>query len=351
MGWRGFWVTTIGTAVGLAVGVYALVLVVDPYDTVFFSPPFDREPVTTNQRFSFPALARKRRFDSALIGTTTTRLLEPARFDAELGGSFVNLSMNSGTAWEQLQIFKVFLSRHKRPRTVIFGLDVVWCEAADSYPKFTPRPFPPWLYDDDPWNDLLHLFNLPALEETARQFAYLTGIRAPKYGKDGYTSFLPPRRLYDLEKARHHLYGGAAPRVKAPVAEPVRPGPEARAAWRFATHPLMAEMLRALPEATVKVLMFVPYHHFHQPAPGSRQDAQWTECKRRLTALASRFRNAHVLDFMIRSEITLKDENYWDPLHFDRAIDARLAGLVAAAVNTGRGADGLYRYLTPDSAR
>ncbi len=193
MGWRGFWVTTIGTAAGLAAGVYALVLVVDPYDTVFFSPPFDREPVTTNQRFSFPALARKRRFDSAIIGTSTTRLLEPARFDAELGGSFVNLSMNSGTAWEQSRIFKVFLSRHPRPRTVIFGLDVVWCEAADSYRKFTPRPFPPWLYDDDPWNDLLHLFNLPALEETARQFAYLTGIRAPKYGKDGYTRFLPQR--------------------------------------------------------------------------------------------------------------------------------------------------------------
>ena len=53
MDWRGFWVTTISIAVGLSGTIFALVLVVDPYDTIFFSPPFDREPVTTNQRFSF----------------------------------------------------------------------------------------------------------------------------------------------------------------------------------------------------------------------------------------------------------------------------------------------------------
>ncbi|MFQ5956125.1 MAG: hypothetical protein ACE5JZ_13755, partial [Kiloniellales bacterium] len=341
MSWRGFWATSIGTAIGLAAVLYALLLIVDPYDTVFFSPPFDREPVTTNQRFSFPALARKQRFDSAVIGTSTTRLLEPARFSAALGGSFVNLSLNSGTAWEQAQLFDVFVRRHKRPRTVIFGLDVEWCEAAETYQKYTPRPFPPWMYDDDPWNDLLHLFNLPALEEMARQFAYLTGLRAPKYGKDGYTNFLPPPEIYDLETARRHLYGGLEPRVKAPVGEPVDPAPEARAAWPFATHPLMVEMLRALPDETVKVLMFVPYHHFHQPAPGSLLDAQWTECKRRLTDLAARFENTHVLDFMIHSEITLRDQNYWDPLHYDTVIATRLASLIAEAVKTRRGADGL----------
>lgn len=351
MRWRGFWATTVGAAAGLGVALYALVLVVDPYDTVFFSPPFDRAPVTTNQRFSFPALARKQGFDSVVIGTSTSRLLDPARLNADFGGSFLNLSMNSGTAYEQSQIFKVFLRHHPRPRTVVFGLDIVWCEVVETYERFTPRPFPPWMYDDDRWNDLWHLFNLPALEETGRQFAYLTGLRPQKYGKDGYTDFLPPAESYDLERARRHLYDGAPPLVKAPVDAPVDPAPEARAAWPFATHPLMAEMLRALPDDTVKVLMFVPYHHFHQPAPGSRQDAHWAECKRRLTKLAAGFQNSHVVDFMIRSEITLSDRNYWDPLHFDRTVAARLVALMAQAVESRSGSDGLYRYLTPDRAR
>ena len=351
MRWRGFWRTTIGTAAGLGAVIYALLLVIDPYDTVFFSPPFDRAPVTTNQRFSFPALARNRRFDSAVIGTSTARLLDPARLNADLGGSFVNLSMNSGTAYEQSQIFKVFSRHHPRPRTVVFGIDIEWCKVDETYKKFTPRPFPPWMYDDDRWNDMLHLFNLPALEEMARQFAYLTGLRAQKYGKDGYTDFLPPAGSYDLERARRNLYDGQPPHRKAPVAEPFDPAPEVRAAWPFATHPLMAEMLDALPDETVKVLMFVPYHHFHQPAPGSRQDAYWAECKRRLTKLAAGFPNTHVLDFMIRSEITLRDRNYWDPLHFDRTIASRVIALIARAVETRRGGDGLYRYLTPDGAR
>jgi hypothetical protein len=349
--WRGFWRVAIGVALGLTVGLYAFVLIVDPYDTVFFSPPFDREPVTTNQRFSFPALARKARFDSAVIGTSTTRLLEPARLDAGFGGAFVNLSMNSGTAYEQSRIFRLFVRHHRRPRTVIFGLDVVWCQVSDSYEKFTPRPFPAWMYDDDRWNDLLYLLNLPALEEAGRQFAYLTGLRRPKYGKDGYTNFLPPRDLYDVERAREHLYGDAPPAPKQPVEPPLAPDAETRAGWRYATHPLMAEMLRALPEETEKVVLFVPYHHFHQPAPGSLADAQWAECKRRLADLAGRFANAHVLDFMIRSEITLKDENYWDPLHYDTAVAARLVALMAEGVGSRRGVDGLYRYLTPDGTR
>ena len=351
MRWHGFWRTTIGTAVGLGAAIYALLLVIDPYDTVFISPPFDRAPVTSNQRFAFPALARKRRFDSTVIGTSTVHLLEPAQLDARIGGAFVNLSMASATAYEQLQIFRVFRRHHPRPRTVIFGLDVEWCEVVDTYKKFTPRPFPTWMYDDDPWNDLVHLFNLPTLQELARQFAYLTGIRGQKFGNDGFTDFLPPIEVYQLEKARRHLYDGQPPHRKPPVAEPFDPTPEVRAAWPFATHPLMAEMLRALPDETVKVLMFVPYHHFHQPAPGSRQDAYWAECKRRLAKLAAGFPNTHVLDFMIPSEITLRDRNYWDPLHFDRTIASQLITLIARAVETRRGDDGRYRYLTPYGAR
>ena len=97
MGWRRYWVLALGAAGGLAVVLYALVLVVDPFDSVWFSPPFDREPVSQNQRYSYPALARKARFDSAVFGTSSTRLLKPEALDAALGASFVNLSMNAAT--------------------------------------------------------------------------------------------------------------------------------------------------------------------------------------------------------------------------------------------------------------
>jgi hypothetical protein len=46
------------------------------------------------------------------------------------------------------------------------------------------KGFPDWLYDDDRWNDYLHLFNYGALEIAAREVGYQLG-------------FYPERARYD----------------------------------------------------------------------------------------------------------------------------------------------------------
>ncbi len=78
----------------------------------------------------------------------------------------------------------------------------------------------------------------------------------------------------------------------------------------------MGDMLTALPEATRKVLLVVPYHRFFQPLPGSRAEVGYRECKRRLANLAASVPNSMVVDFIILSEITSHDENYWDDRRF-----------------------------------
>ena len=57
----------------LGVLIYAFILVIDPYQVVPFAPALPRAPISTNQRFSYPAIARSAAFDSAVIGTSTTR--------------------------------------------------------------------------------------------------------------------------------------------------------------------------------------------------------------------------------------------------------------------------------------
>ncbi len=74
---------------------------VDPFDTLPLSPPAERWPVATDARFSFPALARAARFDSAVFGTSTSRLLRPAVLDPAFGARFANLAMNDATVYEQ----------------------------------------------------------------------------------------------------------------------------------------------------------------------------------------------------------------------------------------------------------
>jgi hypothetical protein len=343
--WRKFIRMFIGCTVGLSAFIYGFVLIVDPYNTLPFSPNFEREPISTNARFSFPALAANARFDSAIIGTSTSRLLQPARLNRLFNATFANLAMNSATAYEQQRIFELFVHHHPQAKIVILGLDVVWCETEDAPPLFTSRPFPPWLYDYNPWNDALYLFNPTAVEQAGRQFARAVGLRAPKYGLDGYTNFLPPREAYDLEKARYNLYGEAKPHVRSPVVPPASGYADTVSAMRFPTHRRLDGMLASLHAETVKVLYFVPYHHFHQPEPGSLSDAHWAECKRRIAEMRGRYANMQVVDFMIRSKITLDDSNYWDSLHFDVLIAVLLEEKMREAVQTRRSDIEYFVYM------
>jgi len=344
--WAHFWRSVLIFSLAIGGFVYAAVLIVDPYDTVFFSPPLNRAPVTTNQRFSYPALARKAKFDSAMVGTSMTRLLKPSDFNRTLGGAFVNLSMNSAMAWEQSQILGLFARHHRRARSVIFGLDGTWCAMGKPPAKLTFRPFPPWMYDENRWNDLLYLFNLKTLEQLGLQVAWLLGDAPPRRGLDGYTDFLPPRTAYDLARARTYIYGRPTPIRRPSVIPPYRPTEAERLGWVYPTHALLRAMLAGLPQKTIKILVFVPYNHYRQPQRGSRAAAQLRECKRRITALAGQFENSHVLDFMIESAITRVDANYWDLLHFDTTVATRLATLIAEGVRQRRGQGDLFRYLS-----
>ncbi|MGE4219484.1 MAG: hypothetical protein AB7G39_08560 [Alphaproteobacteria bacterium] len=346
--WRRFWRVFLAAAGGAAAFVYAFVLIADPYDTLPFSPPFERYPVSSNQRFSFPALAVRPAFDSAIIGTSTTRLLRPAQLDRLFEAHFVNLSMNSATTYEQMRIYDLFVDTHPAPKVVIFGIDMEWC-IQEEMPELTFRPFPPWLYDGNPWNDALYLFNFTAVEQAVRQIAQASGLQPVRYGRDGYTDFLPPASEYDLAKAQDGLYHGAAPGPRPPADPPEIVTDEMRRGWSFAQHPRMAHMLRRLPAGTVKVLVMVPYHHFRQPVPNSADAAVWEVCKQRLAAIAGAFPNAHTLDFMIPSEITREDRNYWDPLHYSVETAARLGDLIAEGVRTRQGRPDLFRYLVPEN--
>ena len=345
--WRRFWMVFLAMAGGAAAIVYAFVLIADPYDTLPFSPPFERYPVSTNQRFSFPALATRPDFDSAIIGTSTTRLLRPAQLNRLFDARFVNLSMNSATTYEQMRIYDLFVDRHPAPKVVIFGIDMEWC-IQEEMPELTFRPFPPWLYDGNPWNDALYLFNFAAVEQAVRQVGQASRLQPVRYGRDGYTDFLPPASEYDLAKAQAGLYHGASPGPRPPADPPEIVSDATRQGWTFAQHPRMAHMLRRLPAGTVKVLAFVPYHHFRQPVPASADAAVWETCKQRLATVAGAFPNAHVLDFMIESAITREDRNYWDPLHYSVETAARLGELIAEGVHTRRGRPDLYRYLVPE---
>ena len=300
------WLALATLSIGIA--LYAFILALDPYQSVPFSPALERAPVSTNQRYAFPALARDPNFDSAIIGTSTLRLLDPARMARMLESPFVNLAMNSATAYEQTRIHGLFVRTRAHSDYLVIGIDDAWCRRQAEYAKYTFRAFPEWMYDDDPWNDLRYMFNDKALENAVRMVEYLTGKREAKYRRDGYRNFSRDFGVYDLEAVRGRLYKRAARHILPASLEPQL----TRVDWHYATHALLDVMLRATPASTRIAVVFPPLHGFY----ASRSAVNYAECKGRITQQVASYANVGVIDYLFLSPLTTNDENYWDPLHF-----------------------------------
>ncbi len=341
--WRRSLRILLGFGVLFGLLMYAFILIVDPYQNVPFSPRWQRAPIDTNQRFSYPAIARSADFDSAVLGTSTSRMLDPVRLDELFGARFANLSMNSATAWEQRQIGLLFLRHHPRTRHLLLAIDTVWCEAGLDYERYTFRLFPEWMYDENPWNDLLYLFNDKALEQAVRQVQYLRGSRRPKYDANGFRDFLPADTGWDAAKARKNIYGNSNfdRSSAAPIAETRPASLQPQAVYR--AHEWLREMLGAAAPDTLKILFFVPYHEHILRS----QAARYAECKWRMMEIAADHENTHVIDFMRPSVLTSNDANYWDSLHYKRGVAREVEEQLARVASGTRSSNEFFDYLAP----
>jgi hypothetical protein len=322
--WRRFFRLATGVAAFAVTVLYAFIVLVDPWGSLPLGLPLDRVPVTSNQRFAYPTLARSPTFDSAIFGTSTSLLLRPTVLDPALNARFANLSMNSATPYEISRLMDVFAEAHPAAKMIMVGVDSTWCGTGDSYQKLTPRPFPEWMYRQNRWRGYMEVFNLFAVQEAAKAFAVLTGLKQPDMGRDGYRRFVPPDDRYDAARAAVHLRD-EGPRV---------PGGDragAPATWRFPALEVLGRNFSALSPVTRKLLFFVPYNYRLLSAPGSDGAAVWDECKRRVANLAQIVPNVMVVDFMRPSPITTVDDNYWDPLHYRIGVADRIVRDLVAA--------------------
>lgn len=337
--WRRFFAVAMATAVGLAAAVYAFVAIIDPWDILPLSPAWPRAPISSNQRFSFASLARSPKFDSVVVGTSTTRLLRPAALAASFGGAFVNLSMNAATPYEQVRLLSTFRRTHRHIRTVVWGIDYLrWCEVGAKGPQYMYLRFPEYMYGSSRWQNYRHVFSLYAVQEAFAQLAYMIGMRRPRFGLDGYANFLPDDRKYDAAKAATYLGRLAPPANSGP--DPLRDLPV-----RFPQLDDLRATLSSLSADTLKLVVFTPIHLGNQPMPGSEGAKAVAACKFRIVELARDIPNTRVVDFMIDSPITRPATNYWDPLHYRVGLADRIVTDLAAAPKDRGARSPDYRLL------
>jgi hypothetical protein len=332
IGWGQFLKIALGGLAGLLAVVFGFIVLMNPYGHLPWQVFGKHVIMDINQRYQYPAIVRSGDFDSAVFGTSTSRLLDPDRLDARLGGRFANLAMNAGQAWEQYQLARLFLQHQPKPKTVIVGLDWNWCEENADVNRITPRGFPEWLYDDSAWNDWLLLLNPRTLELAGRVAGYRLGLRSPRIPFNGFEVFVPPESAYDPVKVEKLLWAGAPKEIKPQVPAYTATAEDLRA-WRFPALTWLEEVLAATPADARRILAFMPVHVNRQPVPGSQGAARERLCKTRVADIGARHQ-AVVVDFGIASSITTRDDNYWDTMHYRLPIAYRIVDGIARAVAT-----------------
>lgn len=326
-GWRGWSKAFALAALALTALLFGFIAALDPYGARVQAGQSARPLMDLNQRFMYPQIVKSGAFDSAVLGTSTLRLLDPAILSMGLSARFANLGMNAATPWEQAQIASLFARRVAAPKLVIWGIDQNWCEAdaTSETRRLTPRPFPPWLYDDSAWNDWPKQLNFTTLEIALRLAAHRLGLQPERLRGDGYEVFTPPEGTYDLARARFHLYrrsGGRAPDL-TPQLPPVEVPATERASWQFPALAWLEQGLAAFPTTTRRLIVLPPVHASALPREGSAAWQRFEACKAQIGAIAAR-RQAVIADYAHPSVLTREDANYWDPAHYRLPIARRI---------------------------
>ncbi|MDX2201677.1 MAG: hypothetical protein NW223_02930 [Hyphomicrobiaceae bacterium] len=232
-------------------------------------------------------------------------------------------------------LMKLFLREVPHPRTLIIGIDSVWCRPDADTERVTRRTFPEWMFDETLLNDLPNMLNFRTLEIAGRQVAARLGLMPPALPPNGFRVFTPPESEYDLARAQQHLFGQGPRKVADPQVPPVVLTDEEKGALRTPGLSWLQEIARQAPAESLIVFVFVPAHVASLPPIGSRAAAEYAECRRRIIDIATT-RKSRVVDFRFPSAMTVSDENFWDPLHYRVPIARKIARGILAATMEGQ---------------
>ncbi len=307
--------------------LYAAALAIDPYDTGRFALIHRQGVPLYGQRMADASRGRDPQFDSAVIGNSTIQLLDPSRLDAGLGGSFVSLAIPGTGPYEQLAVLGWFLRHHQGSvRTVIIGMDAAWCDSPRIFgPAGESYPFPVWLYAEQPWSYLNHMFSYKSLEAGFRRLRVVRG-QMPTARADGYNDY-EAGKTYDPNAARTRMVNGGVENDQAEDAAPAPAPPPGGDRPEFAA---LAAMLDGLPDGVYVALVFPPREVSSLPPPGSEGASLVAACKSRAQDLAQSHSNIRVVNFLKDGAIS-RPENFWDGIHYRGDVARQIEDAVARA--------------------
>ena len=287
-----------------------LVYTIDPY-LHFHAPLTDRYFYRLeNERGQNDGIARQYDYDAVIIGTSMTRNFRVTEADELFNADFIKIPYSaSGYAELYRAMERVF---HYNPdvRLVIRALDANMNQSIDDREGSQP-----YLYDDDPWNDISYLLNrnvifqwvLPMLRQT-KESKFSPGISS----LDDYSSFSNPAGLNAVASY------GINP---LPAGEPVHLSEEEIEITRENILKNVASLAAEYPN-TEFYYYFPPYsillmqEHMENGTIYEQYEMEMITAELLLS-----YDNVHLSSFGSRTDIVNDVNNYSDSFHYERWIN------------------------------
>jgi hypothetical protein len=311
----------IGALVIGAVLLFAVMIMVDPYDSGRFGWLGIDGIDDRNTHTAAASRARDREFDSAVIGNSTAQMLNPAVLSRATGLRFVQLYMTGGSPREQLTVLDFFLRNHQRVGALVFVTDPFWCS---HHPIETPPGrFPYWLYDNDPLAYAARLMTWPAVEHVAQRISIGLGWRKRS----------EPNGYFSYEDIWH-------PGVFREVNRPRDPVPAATAAGRdvFPEIALLDAAVKRLPASVAVVLAVPPTFHTTIAQPGTAAAEDRAACNAALKRVVAGRPHSNFINYRVDNAMTRDAANFADFIHYRPSIADKMAEGIADSIKLGEAA-------------
>jgi hypothetical protein len=326
--WSGFIATFVLVAALVLAAIVGAAYAIDPYDTGRSALLAKAGVRPQGPRTAAPSRGRDPAFNAAIIGNSHIQLLSPERLDAATGLRFVQLSVPASGPKEQFVIIDWFL-RHRQSaaRALVVSMDESWCtqdpEMANS------KPFPFWLFDENPLTYASNLIRYDILEEAPRRIGYVLDQHAERARPDGYWNYEPD--YLNLGYGRDRAIRERLNRRPPDDDQVVESDPEAGQRV-FPAAARLKELARSLSPETRLIGVFPPMFINYLPLPRTRRGYLHAECKSALSEALSTHKNSVLVDWQVDRPENRDQDLYFDMTHYRLPIAYKIEAQIEAAL-------------------
>ena len=323
--WRRFVWLFICIFWGGLIGLFMLMLLLDPYDSG--RAPFSMISgiADDDSRFAHASHGRDPRYDAAVIGNSRGALLNPARLTKLTGRRFVQLTVPGTGPREQLTMLRWFVRHHAKIGAIVLVTDERWwCDPESSLPTY---PFPSWLYGGRLLDYLPMLLSAQSVDRIFQRIGIAFGVRKRS----------DPSGFVDYEAGAIWSFNPVISPMNRDSREPdalVQSEPEE---VFHAIDKFSAATSTLIPSTAPVILVMPPAFYTSLPQPGSAAAAHVAQCKRALARLAASRSRGSFLDFFIDSDNAHDPKNFMDATHYRsniaQIIEERIAETLARTGN------------------